>query len=275
MRTAVFALGFLFAVAELHAQQAAFPSAGPREDLSVRAGHMLKATNQARIAIRNGNIGAALRDVNEAQSYLRQVEAGAHGSTMIPVYQEFVSVSIIGPIQTEQQARKAGQSGTPPPAAATNGNAAVHQVAGDYTSVVVNTTVAQNNLAAAKTALERGQMKNADSALQDVQEGVEIQSSQAEMPLTRARENLILARSFARRNNWTEARNALTAASHALRNYENENGPHTQAAAQLQREIEDSAHDLAQNHAGILAKINQWWNQTADWSGYKLKAAAG
>ena len=88
----------------------------------------------------------------------------------------------------------------------------VHQVPGDYTDVSVNTSVAQTNLSAAKTALEQANLKLADQALADVQEGVSIDEVEASMTLARARENLILARSAAERGKSDELRAALNAA---------------------------------------------------------------
>jgi hypothetical protein len=272
------ALVFLSVLIPLRAQEpggqrghAAFRSAGSREDISVLAGDMLKATNEARIQIKDGNKSAALRDVMKAQSYLQQVEAHARGSTMIPVYQEFVSVSILSPIQAVQQQGKAvtieklPKSGT---------NATVHEVSGNYTSVVVNTTVARNSLDAAKKALEANDLRTADSALQDVQEGVQITMTQADLPLVQVRENLILARKYARMNDWIGSQNALLSAVHALKEYEDEHTAHQQAAAQLEREISAYTHNLAAHHTGILAKINDWWNETADWTQYQLKPAS-
>ena len=116
-------------------------SAGSKEDLSVMAGKMLDQTNNARMAIKDHDKASALSDVKSAQVDLRDLQSKANGTTTIPVYQEFVSVSILNPVKAEQQARRHnGQN-----------EAVVHQVAGDYTNVAVNTTVAQRNLAAAKT----------------------------------------------------------------------------------------------------------------------------
>jgi hypothetical protein len=252
-KVTVLCVGFLFAAVQIQAQAKTFQSAGSREDISTLAGKMLDYTNRARAAIKDSNQQLALQDVNKAESYLQQVEARAHGSTMIPVYQEFVSVSILSPVRAEQRAR----------------HSVVHQVAGDYTSVVVNTTVAKNNLAAAKTALEHQNLSTADAALSDVQEGVQIEATEADMPLVKARENLILARSNAREGKYGETQAALQAASKALGTYAQENGPHASAARDLQQQIDSADKDLQQNHADILTKINQWWNTTADWTPYK------
>jgi hypothetical protein len=252
-------------------RRSAFRSAGSREDISVLAGDMLKATNEARLQIKEGNKSAALRDVMKAQSYLQQVEAHSHGSTMIPVYQEFVSVSILSPIQAVQQQKKATTVEKLPQSET---NASVQEVSGNYTSVVVNTTVARDSLDAAKKALEANDLRTADSALQDVQEGVQITMTQADLPLVQVRENLILARKYARMGDWTGSQNALLSAVHALKEYEKEQTTHQQDAVQLERQISAYTHGLATNHAGILDKINHWWNETADWTQYQLKSAS-
>lgn len=252
-KATVLCIGLVFASVQIQAQSHTFKSAGSREDISTFAGKMLDYTNRARSAIKDNNQQLALQDVNKAESYLQQVESRAHGSTMIPVYQEFVSVAILSPVRAEQSKK----------------HSVVHQVAGDYTSVVVNTTVAKNNLAAAKTALQNQNLKTADDALADVQEGVQIESSEADMPVVKARENLILARSNAREGKYGEAQAALQAASKALGSYAQENGPHATAARNLQEQIDNSDKNLQANHSDLLANINKWWNTTADWTPYK------
>jgi hypothetical protein len=158
---------------------------------------------------------------------------------------------------TNQQARK---SNTPP--------AAVREVAGDYTDVAVSTTVAKTNLQAARTAIQQGKLKIADKALADVQQGVSMESIEANMPLSRARENLILARSAAENGNWTEVHAALAAASNALVGYSNAGRPHSAEAKSLQQQIDAYDKTVQQNHNDAVAKINAWWNTTSDWTPY-------
>jgi YfdX protein len=250
-------------------------SAGVREDVSTFAGNMLNETNQARTAIKNGNLELAKDHVNRAEADLQKVEAQAQGRTMIPVYQEFVSVSILAPVQTEQNARRAkAQSLSAAKSSRTGGDKAVaHEVSGIYTSVYVNTTVAKNSLAAAKAALSQGNLLTADSALADVQEGVKIQSDKSDMPLEQARENLILARASARNGDYQGAGAALKAASEALSTYANEGGPHANEAMAMAEEIDACRQKLPRNHADVIARINKWWNTTADWSPYRQSAA--
>src|SRR5579875_275024 len=152
IKTVLFA--FLFAGLELGAQtNSSSYSAGSKEDVSRLAGQMLDATNQARTAVEKHDRQLALQDVDRAERDLRQIEGRAHGATMVPVYQEFVSVSILGPVRAEQNARKAAANHTM--AKVSTNNIAVHEVAGDYTEVMVSTAVARNGLAAAKAGLEK------------------------------------------------------------------------------------------------------------------------
>jgi hypothetical protein len=223
------------------------------------AGNMLDHTNQARAALANGDKARAIRAVDRAQADLQQIQAHAKGSTEIPVYREFVSISILKPVEAEQKMRQA------------NGNKAtvVHQVAGDYTDVSVDTSVAQTNLSAAKTALQQGNLKLADRALADVQEGVSIDEVEASMPLARARENLILARTAAENGKYYELRAALNAACSALDAYSTESGSYSQQAKSLAQEIRNSANKLQNGEFGVVAKINAWWNTTSAWTAYK------
>lgn len=276
MRHIALLLGFVFAAFQLPAlgsrahvspDSASSRSAGPREDISTWATKMLEKTNQARIAIKNKDEQRAIEDVKQAQADLERVQSEAHGSTMVPVYQEFVSISFLTPIRAEQNARTAAAASHEHPS--TTKPAAVHQVAGSYTNVAVNTTVAKNNLAAAQAALAKGELVTADAALADVQEGVKIEATESNMPLARARENLILARSAVRHNNYTEAKVSLEAASQALATYERNGGAHAADAKTLQQEIDSYARNIQQNHSDAVSKINAWWNTTADWTPYK------
>jgi HEPN domain-containing protein len=224
---------------------------------------MLDETNRARIAIKDRNKSSALSDVEQAQADLRNIQSRAHGATMIPVYQEFVSVAMLSPVIAEQNARRQNEQNK------TNQPAVVRQVAGDYTNVEVSTVIAQRNLEAAKAALEKGNWNLADRALSDVQDAVSIEEVEANMPLTRARENLILARAAAEKGNYTEAQAALKAASNALNNYINAGRSHAAEAKSLKQQIDSFDSNLPQNHADAVTKINNWWNTTSDWTPYQ------
>ena len=246
-------------------------SAGSKEDLSVLAGNMLNHTNIARTDIKKGDKTAALTEVEKAQAELQRIQARDNGAAMVPVYQEFVSVSFLQPVVAEQSSRHGNNNQPANMKTVNNSNepAVVHQVAGDYTDVAVSTKVAQVNLEAAKHALEDGNLKRADLALADVQDGVSIQEIEANMPLARARENLILARSAAEKGNYSEAHAALASASRALVNYSHERLPHSADANTLAQQITTYDKDVQQSHNNIVTKINEWWNTTSSWTPYK------
>jgi hypothetical protein len=89
------------------------------------------------------------------------------------------------------------------------------------------------------------------------------------MPLEEARENLILARASARTGDYQESQAALRAASQALSMYANEGGPHANEARAIEEEINAYNQNLQRNHMDAVAKINKWWNTTANWSAYR------
>jgi hypothetical protein len=133
----------------------------------------------------------------------------------------------------------------------------------------VSTTVAKNSLATAKRALAIRDMKDADAALADVQEGIKIQEAKGDIPVADVRENLVLARAAVRNDKFQEAEAALKAAAKALDRVIQAKGPHADEARNLREQISSYAQKLPQDHTDAVTKINAWWNETADWSPYK------
>jgi len=128
--------------------------------------------------------------------------------------------------------------------------------------------ITKKALAAAEYDLGGANWKAADNALSDVQQAVEMESVKSDMPLSRARENLILARYAARQGNYAEAKDSLNAAAKSLSAYVADNGPHAGQAKQVDAQIKAFANNLQQDKAQSVAKINHWWNTTSDWSPY-------
>jgi len=259
LATALLCAGFTVSLKAAPDTKAA-PSAGVKEDISVLAGKMLDKTHQARTAVKDRNQSAALQDVEDAQNDLRQMQERSRGATMIPVYQEFVDISMLRPVISEHEKRDTGSAKEPE---------VVHEVAGDYTDVTVSTVEAQRNLAAAKLALQQHNWSLADAALADVQQGVSIESVEADMPLAKARENLILARSAAEKGNYREVHAALRAASSALESYISAGRAHSVEAKSLKEQIDTYDKNVGQSHADIATEINNWWNTTSKWTPYK------
>jgi hypothetical protein len=57
----------------------------------------------------------------------------------------------------------------------------------------------------------------------------------------------------------------LKAASRALANYAANSGPHANDARTIRSQIVNFNQSLQQNHTDAVSKIDQWWDQTADW----------
>jgi YfdX protein len=246
-------------------------SAGSKEDLSRLAGQLVDETNNARAALKNGSDQAAIDEVNQAQRILNRIEARAPRMHLVPVYQEFVSVSILTPVVAEHNSRKALQQKV---ANNNNGPAVVHQVAGEYTRVMLDTNIAKKALATAEYDLGMADWNGADRALSEVQEAVGIESVKSDMPLSRARENLILARFAVRQKNYSEAKDSLEAASRALAAYVAEGGTHAEQAKDLEQPIRELANNIQQDNAQAVSTINDWWNTTSNWSAYRPAESA-
>jgi hypothetical protein len=255
-------------------------TAGPREQAARLGLRMLRETNEARTAVKSRNKLTADRDITEALASLEQARKDESGR-MIPLYQEFSSVSVVAPVRAQQR-----QSGT----AAKNGAAAangtntssaqagngsqqsrpshetVRDVTGQYSLMFIDTDGSRSNLDAARSAIAAGNWKQADAALAAVQDSVVFAQMEEDRPLARARQNLILARDAASAGHYVEARAALTSASHALTEYEQTGRSHASDAKSLQSDIQSYSQQITQSHADAVDKINGWWNTLAGWT---------
>ena len=128
----------------------------------------------------------------------------------------------------------------------------------EYTSVSLDTGMAKQRLNGAKTAMENGNLQEADNALAAIQEGVELTTVTSEMPLLKGRQNLALAKSMAQQGR--PAKRMLQAVSDALAEYEvRHSALHANEAANLRQEIDTSTGPVSAD------KIDRWWNQVAGW----------
>jgi hypothetical protein len=262
---------------------------------------MLRDTERARAAIRTGDIQQAKQDVNDADHLVTQIGSMSQTKNgMVPLYQELGEyVNIQPPSQNQQQngsrwnnsqsndrsdrSSQSNNSGNQwnnttnqnRQSYNQNGNSNANQAAGDvdvqsvvgqYTSVALDTNMAKNHLEAAQQALNNNNPQAADQALRAVQDSLVESSVATDMPLMRARQNLMLARSAANQGDYAEAQAALKGASQALQNYEQNGGRHANDARQLRSQIDSFDQSIQQNHTNASAKIESWWNQITDWN---------
>jgi hypothetical protein len=228
-----------------------------RTGLSNAAVAVLSDTQQARRALSNGDRQTAINEIDRALQDARQARslASSQGQgNLVPIYAEYAQSSVIGPIATARTAGGTQAAGAP----------AVQSVVGQYTSVAVDVPMAEQHLQAARTALLNNDSGAADSALKAVQDGVIMIRVESDMPLVQARQNLALARDMINQGNLQAARTPLREAVNALGQY---SGAHARQAERLQLQIASLANNLPANRQADASRIDQWWNELADWTG--------
>ena len=253
---------------------------------SEEASDLLSATDQARNAILNYDKQDALEHVNHALAKAQEIMQQKPGR-MVPIYDELSRYSVIGPVmqsrnrgyegenqEYSQQNNSTGasqqaQKQTQQQSVARNDErpVGVQDVVGNFTSVDLDIRLAQDHLTAAKQALEKGDFGGADAALKAVQDGVDVASVSVDLPLARARENLILARESAMSGDQRETKVALRDAARSLREYARFGGSHSSQASALCTQIENASNSASQTSTTSSAtQIENWWNQLASWT---------
>jgi hypothetical protein len=234
-----------------------------KASVASQAANMLVKTDQARKAIAGNNKAEALRDVDQAMAFADQVPRTA-GGQMVPIYQELEEVAVVSPGAVAQTSRAQGYADRPE--GAPQLEPSVRDVTGQYTSISVDMAGAKAHLAAAKAALQKDNFQQADSALAAVQNGVMLTSIESDLPLVRARQNLVLAKTMAQQGRAADAAPSLKAAADALQEYENTPGvQHASEAEQLRQEINSNLTSITGNSPDAVSKINGWSNQLSAW----------
>jgi hypothetical protein len=246
------------------------PMQSARARASDQVNRMLTETQRARRALRNGNTQLAKTEVSRALATANELSSSRTGTNdIIPLYSEIGEYTFIGPRQrgaNTQSATSGSADRTTSPQSNGAHNVAVRRVVGEYTSAGLDVHLAQAHLEAAQKALNAGNTRHAEEALRGVEDSVLVSSVAADMPLLRARENLMLARAAVNQGHYREAHSALNAACRALNTYDQSGGSHASQAQQLRSEISSYNQSLEQQHAGASAKIESWWNQMSDWN---------
>ena len=237
---------------------------------SEEVGDLLNATNEARIAIESRNNQDALFHIEHALQNAARLESSTKNGRLVPLYQELDRYTVLAPIMTEKNrtsTTSAGSQGANTTAKTTRTpNPTIQQVAGQFTSVGLDIQAAKEHLDAAKLAIQQKDFAKADEALAAVQNGVVVTSVASDLPLVRARENMVLARDAASRGNYKDAHAALTAASQALDKYASNQGIHSADARTVKSQIDTFNQSIEQNHADAESKIDSWWDRAADWT---------
>lgn len=234
-----------------------------RARLSNDVSQLLYDTSQARTAIEDNQSGQATQDVTRALQADNQIT----GHHLVPLFSELDEYSVISPIAAARSA------------AATNPNRlealAVRKVTGDYTMAELDPALAKTHLQAAQQALANGKVQLADAALKGVEDSVILVSVGSDLPLVRARDNLVLARLDARHGQYQKAQVDLQAACRALTSYAQGGGAFAGQAQTLRSEIQNYDRNIQNDHAQAAANIESWWNQTAGWTTLPAGQVAG
>ena len=249
-----------FAAVSQTANQPRTDMQNPKAKLSGDVTELLTSTSLARKAIARHEQQQAANDIQQALNASSDIGSRRSGG-FVPLYTELERMSVVEPIL-----RQAG-SGTngKPVTNRKTGAVGVGEVVGDYTSVALDNTAARAHLQAAQQALNKNDWKTADEDLQAVEGSVIVESVAADMPLLRARENMVLARDSAKAGHYGQAQAQLRDASRALASYEQTSVSHSKQAAQLKSEIDSYVQSMSTNHSDAQSRIESWWNQTADW----------
>ena len=146
----------------------------------------------------------------------------------------------------------------------------VKRVEGGYSYIGLDLNAAKEHLQAAKQYLSKNEPGKADLELARTQDSVDTGAVTTTMPLVRARENLALARNEVKNNKYSKAKVNLAAASKALNQYGTQSqAKHAEDAKSLGSQIESYSSSIQSKHKEALSKIDNWWNQLADWTGQK------
>lgn len=275
--------------------------------VSKEAVHALRLTDQARQALINKDQNRASTDVDQALSLLSQVEqkmpVNKNDNThVVPIFAELEQTSFLQPVltakgQSQGQQQSAANNGAKSNSSSSNSQSAsnsqqssssganalpqsdqppgnapevVKGVEGGFSYIALDVDAAREHLQAAKQALKNNDAGKADLELARAQESVDTGTIATNMPLVRARENLSLARSDVNSSSYSQAKADLTAAANALKDYAKDTqAPHAQDASKLSGQIQSAASSIQSSHTASSQKIDNWWNQLANWTGQK------
>lgn len=234
-----------------------------RARLSSEVSLLLYDTSQARTALKDNQRGQAAQDVARALQADNQMTS----HHMVPLFSELDEYSVISPIAASRSAAVNAPNTTQTPANPTRPKAlAVRQVTGQYTMAELDPSLAKTHLQAAQQALANGNTQLADQALKGVEDSVILVSVGSDLPLLRARDNLVLARMDVRHGHFQKAQLDLQAACRALDTYAKDGGSYSGQAETVRAEIQNFNQNIQSNHAQAATKIESWWNQTAGWT---------
>lgn len=248
-------------------------SATEKRALSQAAVRILKHVHQARVDLRYSNASAAQKHVEKALTLVRIVENAVPSTQvtatiqsgdftyrdedsvkqyLVPIYSELdETTSLLLPIK---RAKKE--------AAASSSEPVMDDLDLQYTSVSLDIREAKYYLERSEKELKTNNATDADQSLAAVQESVILEYEEADLPLVKARWNLLEAARMAANNRLNEAGQYLQKASDALESYATKAGQEmSKTSKSLSEEIKTLRQKLEEKGSAAAETINSLWDK--------------
>lgn len=250
-----------------------------RRAIYLAAGRVLKHVDQAREALEAEDRGQAVHHVEQARLLIdiignalpvydvrARIESGELvyedreevQDTVITVFDELERAALLAPVKAARiEAREAaGEAPT-----------AVVDVGLVHTRAELDVDAARVRLEAALSALKDREHEAADDLLAAVQTSVRLTRVEIDLPLERARTNLMLARDRLDEGRLEDARLALRVAIDALADYEAAaQASRAEEAAALRGEMAELENTIQSDARQAREKLDAWWDRLSEWS---------
>ncbi len=248
-------------------------NAEERRAVYIAAGRVLRHVDLAREALAKESAKAARRQVEQAllltdiirqalpvydvkaqisAGELRYQDEDRVQDSIVPIFEELNRAAVLAPVEAARAKHTAG--------------AAVTDVDLVHTRAELDIDVARGHLDAAREALKRKDLDAADAALAAIQRSVRLMTVTIDLPLERARSNLMLARNRVDEGRLEDARAALRVTLDALAEYQRQSGKGREAeVSALRQEIAALEQVLQDDARGAREKLDAWWDVVSSW----------
>lgn len=231
------------------------------QDRSGMAVTALNHVNMARQAVDAHDQKAALDHVGQALTTSRQIlleSAAQPQPVVVTLSKDIETVTTYRPVK-----HRGGGEMT---ADRMKHDTSVREVQGVGSVEQWNVTAAADQLAQAKSALERQDFAAADSILSGIQNGVIRTRVDGDMPLLEAKQNLQMARARILESKPGDAKAPLRAAAQALADFQRlAPGPDAEKANYMRQQMLDRAERIRHDHSDSVDWIDSWLATIDKW----------
>ncbi len=251
-------------------------SAEESRAISLAAGRILKHVHQAQMNLIEGDFEKAGNNVEKARLLFDIIEKAApvykteariqagdlvYEDTdqiqryLITVYDELAPVSILAPVIQAQRAVLLETGRVP--------------AQFDFTRVYFDAALADEHLETAAIAIEEENAETAARALLAIQLAVYFEFRRADLPLSEASRNVMMAKSLYEDGRIDESREALQEAAQALEFYAKNGGKkNVEEITKVQDQILSLSSGLEKGQPAARQQLMQIWDQIVSWYGY-------